>query len=95
MAKMYKEARGSGAEMMKKGSRTYSTLNGERANKYMAYSAGEKRRYNPPPELKDNTHASKVYGIPTDSEKYDMGRMRYFSSGTRGYPAQAIQGGDY
>lgn len=40
--------------------------------------------------LKDNTQAGEVKKISTDSEKYDMGRMRYYSVGTKGYPAQAM-----
>lgn len=34
-------------------------------------------------------HASKVYGVDTNSEKYDMGRVKPFKQGTRGYPQQA------
>lgn len=42
--------------------------------------------------LKDNQQASGVSSINTNSEQYDTGRIRYYSSGTRGYPQQAIQG---
>jgi hypothetical protein len=39
--------------------------------------------------LKDNTHASTVKYISTNSEKYDMGRIQYESIGSKGYPAEA------
>ena len=39
--------------------------------------------------LKDNTQASGVKPIATNSEQYDMGRLRYESVGSKGYPAQA------
>lgn len=39
--------------------------------------------------LKDNTQAGEVKQVPTDSEQYDMGRVRYESVGSKGYPAQA------
>lgn len=39
--------------------------------------------------LKDNTQASEVKKVPTDSEKYDMGRVKPYSSGSKGYPAEA------
>lgn len=42
-------------------------------------------------KLKDNTQASSVYGIDTDSEKYDMDRVRYDTVGTKGYPRQAFE----
>lgn len=41
--------------------------------------------------LKDNTQASPVKSIKTDSQKYDRGRCRYYSDGSKGYPAQASQ----
>ncbi|MFO7881191.1 MAG: hypothetical protein R6U52_01470 [Kosmotogaceae bacterium] len=44
-------------------------------------------------KLKDNTHSSPVKSIPTMSENYDMGKMRYYSCGTKGYPSQAMQEG--
>ena len=40
--------------------------------------------------LKDNTQASSVYDIRTDTEKYDLGRMRYDSVGMKGYSKQAF-----
>ena len=40
-------------------------------------------------DLKDGTQASGVRSIPTDSEKYDMGRVKYESVGSKGYPAEA------
>jgi len=39
--------------------------------------------------LKDGTQASEVKMVPTDSEKYDMGRVREYSCGSKGYPAEA------
>lgn len=39
--------------------------------------------------LKDNTQASEVKQVSTNSEQYDMGRVRYESVGSKGYPAQA------
>lgn len=41
-------------------------------------------------ELKDGTHSPFVYPIPTDSEKYDMDRVRYDSVGMKGYSRQAF-----
>lgn len=41
--------------------------------------------------LKDNAHASGVKSIPTNSEKYDMGKIQPYSCGTKGYPSQAMQ----
>ena len=43
--------------------------------------------------LADNTQASPVKSIPTMSEDYDMGRMKSYSCGTKGYPSQAMQEG--
>jgi len=40
-------------------------------------------------ELKDSTQSPYVYDIPTDTEKYDMGRMKYDSIGMKGYARQA------
>jgi len=39
--------------------------------------------------LKDNTHASAVKSVSTNSEQYDMGRVQYESVGSKGYPAEA------
>jgi len=42
--------------------------------------------------LKDNTQASAVKSIPTvSSEKYDVGRIKNYSAGTKGYPAKALK----
>lgn len=41
--------------------------------------------------LKDNTQASPVKSINTMSQKYDMGRCKKYSDGTKGYPASASQ----
>lgn len=54
-----------------------------------------KDRYAKMPErerdsLKDGKQAPEVFGIDTDSEKYDMDRVRYDSVGTKGYPRQAF-----
>jgi hypothetical protein len=35
-------------------------------------------------------HDGKVYSINTNSEQYDMGKIRYDSVGTKGYPRQAF-----
>jgi len=40
-------------------------------------------------DLRDNTQASEVKKVPTDSEKYDMGRIEEYSCGSKGYPAEA------
>lgn len=40
-------------------------------------------------ELKDGTHSTYVSDIQTDTEKYDMGRMKYDSIGMKGYARQA------
>jgi hypothetical protein len=39
--------------------------------------------------LKDNTQAGDVKYVSTNSEQYDMGRVRYESVGSKGYPAEA------
>lgn len=52
---------------------------------------GKKSNYGGSSNLKDNTQASPVKGINTDSQKYDMGRCKYNSVGTQGYPSQASQ----
>jgi len=39
--------------------------------------------------LKDGTQASEVKNVSTNSEQYDMGRIREYSSGSKGYPAEA------
>lgn len=41
--------------------------------------------------LKDGTHSPYVYPIETDTEKYDLGRMRYDSIGMKGYSRQAFE----
>lgn len=43
----------------------------------------------PVADLKDGTQASKVYDINTDSEKQDIGRMKYQFQGFRGNPPEA------
>lgn len=39
--------------------------------------------------LKDGTQASDVKYVSTNSEQYDMGRVKYESVGSKGYPAEA------
>jgi len=41
--------------------------------------------------VKDNTHASPVKSISTESEKADLGRVKPYSSGNKGYPSQALE----
>jgi len=41
--------------------------------------------------LKDNTQASAVKSVPSNSEKYDLGRIKNYSAGTKGYPAKALK----
>jgi len=40
--------------------------------------------------LKDNTQASPVKGISTNSEQYDLGKIKKYSAGSKGYPSQAL-----
>jgi hypothetical protein len=40
-------------------------------------------------EIKDNAQAPIVRDINTNSEQYDLGRVRKYSNGSRGYPAEA------
>jgi len=40
--------------------------------------------------LKDNTQASPVKSINTNSEKYDLGKIQKYSAGTKGYPSKAL-----
>jgi len=40
--------------------------------------------------LKDNTQASPVKSIKTNSEKYDLGKIQQHSAGSKGYPSQAL-----
>lgn len=37
----------------------------------------------------DNEQSFQVRKIPTDSEQYDMNRIRPYSDGSKGYPAEA------
>ena len=53
---------------------------------YDRMSKGEKGVFG----LRDNTHDGEVKKVPTDSEQYDMNRVRYYSVGTKGYPAEAM-----
>ena len=56
---------------------------------------GAKPSYGSGFSIKDNTQDGVVKNISTNSEKYDMGRCKYDSVGTKGYPSQAIQGGKH
>jgi hypothetical protein len=40
--------------------------------------------------LKDNTQASPVKSINTNSEQYDVSRIKKYSAGSKGYPSQAL-----
>ena len=40
-------------------------------------------------DLRDGEQAPSVKHVPTDSEQYDMDRVRYESVGSKGYPAEA------
>ena len=40
--------------------------------------------------IKDNTQASPVKSINTNSEQYDLGRVKKYSNGSKGYPSQAL-----
>jgi len=53
---------------------------------------GKKPSYGKGMRLADNTQDSPVKSISTMTQDYDMGKMRYYSCGTKGYPSQAIQG---
>ncbi len=39
--------------------------------------------------LQDGKQSAHVYPIPTATERYDMGRMRYDNAGLRGYSKKA------
>ena len=53
---------------------------------------GSKPNYGKGFNIKDNTQASPVKDINTMSAKYDMGRIKRYKDGTKGYPSQAVQG---
>lgn len=61
---------------------------GDKENRYRDRYAqmGERER----DSLKDGKQSPEVFKIDTDSEKYDMDRVRYDSVGTKGYPRQAF-----
>lgn len=40
-------------------------------------------------DLKDNTQASEVKHVNTNSEQYDLNRVRPYSCGSKGYPSEA------
>ena len=40
--------------------------------------------------IKDNTQASPVKSINTNSEQYDLGRVKKYSAGSKGYPSSAL-----
>lgn len=58
----------------------------------MQKKMGSKPSYGKGFNLKDNTQASAVKGIKTMAQKYDMGRMKKYSDGSKGYPSQAKPG---
>lgn len=40
--------------------------------------------------IRDNTQEGEVHSMPTTAaEKYDMGRVRKYTCGSKGYPAEA------
>ena len=41
-------------------------------------------------DIKDNTQEGEVRSLPTSgAEKYDMGRVKKYTCGSKGYPAEA------
>lgn len=40
-------------------------------------------------EIRDNAQAPEVKSISANSEQYDLGRVRKYQCGSRGYPAEA------
>ncbi len=86
MAEDYTKVRS--GKRMKRGSKVGSSSYkdyGKRDDRYAkSVSRGEMK------ELKDGTQAGHVYDIPTDTEKADMGRIRYDSVGMKGYSRQAF-----
>ena len=40
--------------------------------------------------IKDNTQASPVKSINTNSEQYDLGRVKKYSASSKGYPSSAL-----
>ena len=66
--------------------RNARSMGGEKRNhRYASMPRGELK------ELKDGTHSPYVYDIPTDTQKYDLGRMRYDSVGSKGYSKEAFR----
>ena len=57
---------------------------GWNTDKYQRMPVGEMK------ELRDNTHSPYLYPIKTDTQKYDLSRMRYDSVGMKGYSRQAF-----
>lgn len=51
---------------------------------------GSKPNYGKGFNLQDNTQASPVKGINTMSERYDLGKVKKYSCGSKGYPSQAL-----
>lgn len=49
-----------------------------------------KKMYGKGMNLKDNTQASSVRPINTNTEQYDLGKIKKYSSGSKGYPSQAL-----
>ena len=40
--------------------------------------------------IKDNTQASPVKSINTNSDQYDVSKIKKYSAGSKGYPSQAL-----
>jgi hypothetical protein len=40
--------------------------------------------------IKDNTHASDVKSINTNTEQYDLGKVKKLKSNSQGYPSEAF-----
>jgi len=93
MAKDYTRVRSASSPSM---SSYGSKVNG---SSKMAYSDKSSGRYASMPKmkrserevLKDGTQSPYVYPIETDTEKYDLGRMRYDSVGMKGYSRAAFE----
>ncbi len=67
----------------KMGYNNYSDY-GKKSDRYAGMPKGEMK------ELKDGTHSPYLYAITTETQKDDLGRMRYDSVGMKGYARQAF-----
>ena len=59
-------------------------------NDKMQKKMGSKPSYGKGMNLKDNTQASPVKEVSANSQKYDMGRCKKYTNGSKGYPSQAL-----